>query len=331
MKALITGATGFIGSHLVEVLTDNNWDVRVLIRETSDTRYLEGRNVDRSLGDVRDADSLKAAMKGVDTIFHAAAMVGEWGDPKDFYEINVQGMRNVLDAAQAAGVSRLVDISSTSVHGFEGFNHDTEQLPYRKSNVLYSDTKMEAEQMVWEAHAEGRIRASTIRPCMVWGPRDKAFMTKIIFACRRRMFTYVNGGNHIIGLAHVKNVCDAIHLAAMKEDAVGKAFIITDGCTTTVRQMVEKLCDELKIKRPKMSVPYATAKALGGASENIFRKFDSKKSPLLTRMGVGILGNPLSFDISRARDVLGYEPKYIFPMGLQTYLDWFKAEYKLAE
>lgn len=329
MKALITGATGFIGSHLIEVLTDNNWSVRALVRASSDTRSLESRTVERASGDVRDAETLPAAMKGVDVVFHAAALVGEWGSPKDFHDANVVGMKNMIDAASKAGVKRFIDISSTSVHGFEGFNHDTEQLPYRKSGVLYSDSKMEAEQMVWEAHAEGRISATTIRPCMVWGPRDRAFMAKIIIACKRRMFTYIDGGDQIAGLAHVRNVCDAIHLAALKPEAAGKAFIITDGCETTVRQMVEKICDDMGMRRPKMSVSYSVAKTLASSSENIFRKLNSKKAPLLTKMGVAILGNSLSFDITRAREVLGYKPQYIFPNGLQAYLDWFKSEYSI--
>jgi len=330
MKALITGATGFIGSHLIEVLTDNNWDVRVLVRAESNLRNLASRSLERVTGDVRDPDSTSRAVKGVDVIFHAAALVGEWGDPKDYFDINVTGMKNMIDSAAAAGVPRFIDVSSTAVHGDEGFSNSTEDNPYVKTGILYNDTKLEAEKLVWQAHAEGRIRASTVRPCMVWGPRDRAFMPKIILACRSRMFVYINGGNHVAGLAHVRNVCDAIHRCAMSEEAVGKAFIITDGCDTTVRGMVETLCAELGLKKPRFSIPYSFAKAAGGFSENVYRRMHSKKAPLLTKMGVACIGNNFSFDITRARTVLGYEPRYRFPHSLQPFLDWFKAEYKFT-
>ncbi len=329
MKALVTGPTGFIGSHLAEMLLENDWEVRALVRETSNKKDIENLDLEYITGDVRDVDSMKKATKGVEAIFHVAALVGEWGRPQDFYDINVKGMENAIEAAAANRVERFIDVSSTSVHGYEGFDKDTEELPYVKTGILYSDTKMEAEKLVWQAHAEGRIQASTIRPCMVWGPRDRAFMTKMIFMCKSRMFIYVNGGNHIAGLAHVKNVCDIIVRAAECGEAVGKAFIATDDSDTTVREVVETLCDELSIKKPFMSIPYVVAKAVGSVSEKFFRAIGSEKGPVLTKMGVACVGNSLSFDVSRAKKLLGYEPTYRFPQGLHEYIDWFKSEYNI--
>lgn len=327
MKALVTGATGFIGSHLVEVLKDREWDVRVLVRKTSNLASLEKLDIEKVEGDVREPDCLTAAVKGVDAVFHGAALVGEWGKPEDFHNINVLGMENMIRAAAGEGQLRFIDISSSSVHGYEGFDRDTEELPYRKTGILYSDTKMEAEQLVWKAHAEGLIRATTIRPVMVWGPGDRAFMTKIIFALKRRLFCYVNGGAHIAGLAHVRNVCDAIVRAADLEEAVGKAFIVTDDCDTTVKTMVEALCEEFKLPKPIFSMSYSITAKLGAVSESIYRFFGAANPPLLTKMGVACIGNNLSFDISRAKDVLNYKPKYRFPQGIQQFHDWFKNEY----
>lgn len=327
MKALVTGATGFIGSHVVEALKAGEWDVRVLVRKTSDLSILENANVEKVIGDVRDADSLHGAVKGVDAVFHAAALVGEWGRPSDFYAINVTGMENMIRAATEKGPIRFIDISSSSVHGYEGFDRDTEELPYRKTGVLYSDTKMEAEQLLWKAHAEGLIRATSVRPVMVWGPRDRAFMTKIIFALKKRLFCYVNGGRGIIGLAHVSNVCDVILRAATCVEAEGKAFIVTDDCDTTLRGLVEALCEEFHLPRPRFNMSYSNAKRIAGISESFYRRMGSKKSPLLTKMGIAIMGNSLSFDISRAKTILEYKPRYRFPQGLQQFHDWFRSEY----
>jgi len=186
---------------------------------------------------------------------------------------------------------------------------------------------MEAEKLVWDAHACGRIEATSIRPVMVWGPRDLAYFTKMIGLIKKRMFMYINGGNHIAGLSHVRNVCEAVIKAAVTEEAKGKAFIITDGCETTLRAVVERLCDELHLPKPRLSISSSTAKTLAGASEWYYRKTGAKSTPMLTKMGIGCIGNNLSFNISRAVKVLGYTPKYVFPNGLQDYIVWYKSEY----
>ncbi len=327
MKALVTGASGFIGSHLAEVLRDKEFAVRALVREGSRKELLEQLGVEQAVGDVRDAGSLKAAAAGCDIIFHTAALVGEWGAPEDFYNINVIGMKNMLDAAEAAGIRRFIDVSSVSVHGYAGFNKDTEESPYVITGILYSDTKMEAEKLLWEAHAQGRIEATSIRPAMVWGPRDRAFFTKLLNLIAKHRFVFIDNGDHIAGLAHVRNVCDALLRAAQIQDAIGKAFIITDGCETTYRDVVEKLCAEMGFRVPKFSISRNTAATLADLSEKWARKRKSKSAPILTRMGVACVGNDLSFDISRAKNVLGYSPKYSFPQSLPEYIQWYKSEY----
>ncbi|HPN93124.1 MAG TPA: NAD-dependent epimerase/dehydratase family protein [bacterium] len=327
MKTLITGATGFIGSHIAEACADKGWEVKLLVRDAGRLPdEVKKLSLETFIGDVRDAESLLKAMKGMELIVHSAALVGEWGDPKDFYDINVQGMANMIDAAEKTGTKRLIDISSTSVHGYEGFNRDTEDMPYKKTGVLYSDTKLEAEKLVWEAHAQGRVIATTIRPCMVWGPRDRAYFTKIIEMLKKRRMMYVNGGKNIAGLSHVRNICDAILLAAEKEEAQGKAFIITDDSDVTLREVVEKLCESLSLKKPIFGVSHATAKLMSDVSERIFRKLGAKNTPMLTRMGVACVSNNFSFDISRAKNILGYAPRYTFPGALPEYIAWHKSE-----
>jgi nucleoside-diphosphate-sugar epimerase len=327
MRALVTGATGFIGSHLAEVLKDKGWDVRALVRISSRTDFLKKIEVETAVGDVRDKETLKAALAGREVVFHAAAFVGEWGAAEDYYNTNVGGMKNLIDACDETGVRRLVDVSSVSVHGYEGFNRDTEESPYVASVTFYGDTKLEAEKLLWEAHAQGRIEATSIRPSMVWGPRDRAFLTKIILLLMRKRFVYIDSGRHIAGLAHVRNVCDALFRAAQTPSSAGKAFIITDDDETTYRDIVEKLCGELNLKKPRFSISYGTAKSLANLSEKYYRRIGAKEAPILTKTGVVCLGNDLSFDCSRAKALLGYAPRYFFPQSLPEYLDWFKSEY----
>ncbi|MFA6447931.1 MAG: NAD-dependent epimerase/dehydratase family protein [bacterium] len=326
MKALVTGATGFIGSHLAEVLADKGWEVRALVRETSDVGLLNRIGAELVVGDIRDKDSLKDALAGREIIFHCAALVGEWGEPVDFYNINVGGMKNLIDEAEKAGVKRVIDVSSTSVHGYEGFKRDTEESPYISFGILYSDTKQEAEKLLWEAHAQGRIEATSIRPAMVWGPRDQAFFAKFIKLLKKKQFVYIDGGRHIAGLTHVRNVCDAMFRSAQNPNSIGKAFIITDDNDITYRDVVEKLCDELGFKKPRLSISYSAAKFIAYWSEKYARRKQSEKAPILTRMGVSCIGNDLSFDITRAKTILGYAPRYSFPQSLPEYLEWLKSQ-----
>ncbi len=328
MKALVTGATGFIGSHLTEVLSDKGFTVRALVRESSRTELLERLGIERAVGDVTNVESLKAAAAGCDIVFHTAALVGEWGAPEDFYNINVLGMKNMIDAAEAAGVHRFIDVSSVSVHGYAGFDKDTEESPYVITGILYSDTKMEAEKLLWEAHAQGRIEATSIRPAMVWGSRDRVFFIKLINLIAKRRFVFIDNGDHIAGLTHVRNVCDALLRSAQNQNAVGKAFIVTDDCETKYRDVVEKLCGELGLRMPKLSISRNTAATLADLSEKWARKRKSKTAPILTRMGVACIGNDLSFDISRIKTTIGYAPKYSFPQAIPEFIQWYKSEYK---
>jgi nucleoside-diphosphate-sugar epimerase len=324
MKALVTGATGFIGSHLVDVLLERNWEVRAMARRSSAFDNLENAGgAETVLGDVRDPDSLRSAAKGADAVFHCAALVGEWGAPRDYHEINVTGIRNMIDAARAAGVARFIHVSSVAVHGNEGHRDTTEDAPIRKSGVLYNDSKAEAETLLWAAHEQGRIRATAIRPVMVWGPRDRVYFPKMINALRHRMFVYIGSPGNIVGLAHARNVADIIARAAESDAAIGQAFTAADGCRTTVRDIVEALCAELNLPRPFLTLPYRLARAIGAASEAVGHAMNRKTAPLMTKMGMELMGNNLWFSIEKARRVLGFEPQRRFPDHLPEFLEWY--------
>ena len=262
MKALVTGATGLIGSHLVETLLERGCEARALVRSRGGAAFLNAPGAEQVEGELRDADSLARAAAGVDVVFHVAALVGEWGAARDFHEVNVRGTENVIAACERAGVDRLVAVSSSSVHGYRDFNGDNEDAPMKKDGILYSDSKVDAEKLVWAAHEAGRVRAATVRPVMVWGPRDRAFFTKVLLALKSRMFAYVGGGRKIIGLSHVRNVCDVLYRAATSEAAAGKAFLVTDGCRTTMCDIVEALCREFNLSKPFLNLKLSNCSLL---------------------------------------------------------------------
>lgn len=326
MKALVTGATGFIGSHLVETLLERGCDVRALVRSKSGAPFLNKEGVEQVVGELGDAASLARAASGVEVVFHAAALVGEWGTAREFHEVNVLGTENVIAACEKSGVARLVAVSSSSVHGYRDINGNNEDAPMKKDGILYGDSKVDAEKAVWAAHEAGRVRAAAVRPVMVWGPRDRAFFTKVLLALKSRMFSYVGGGRKVIGLSHVRNVCDVLYRAAVMDAAAGRAFLVTDGCKTTMRDIVEALSREFGVPKPLLNLPVPAARAIGAVSEGAARAMHAKKAPLMTRMGMGVMSCNMYFDISNARQVLDYAPEYGFPGSLPQYAEWVREE-----
>ena len=165
---LVTGATGLLGSHIVEKLRAAGEDVRALVRPTSDTRFLDTLGVDKAVGDVTDPESIARALDGVQTVYHSAARVGDWGPWEEFVAITIDGTRNMIEAAARANVQRFLHISSISAYGHvdgEGLVLDETaplgQKLYKWS--YYSRAKVEAERIVWAAHEAGDVPVTVIR------------------------------------------------------------------------------------------------------------------------------------------------------------------------
>ena len=182
MKALVTGATGLLGSHIVDRLLDRGDDVTALARPTSDVSYLREREVPIAYGDVTDADSLRSAVEGADVVYHAAAKVTDWGPWSDFEATTIRGTENVLEAASAAAIPRVLYVSTDSVYPnsakFRGATI-TEDTPFEEAPPSwdpYQRAKLAAERIVWQFQRDGRLKVSIVRPGLILGERDRSIM-----------------------------------------------------------------------------------------------------------------------------------------------------------
>ena len=178
---LVTGASGLLGSHIVEQLVAAGEPVRALVRPTSDTRLLDEWGVEKAVGDVTDAESLLRAAKGVRRIYHVAAKVGDWGPWRQFVAVTIDGTRNALAAARAAGVERFLHVSSISAYGHpDGAGMVLDESAPLGVNLhrwsYYSRAKVEAEKLVWAAHEAGEVPVTVVKPSWLYGPRDRASM-----------------------------------------------------------------------------------------------------------------------------------------------------------
>ena len=327
---LVTGASGFIGGHVVERLVGEGRPVRCLVRPTSDTTRLGGLDAELAVADLTSTESLARAVEGCRYVLHCAAMVSDWGTVEEIREVNVAGTRNLLEASVGAGVERFVHLSTTDVYGYPGGSGVDETYPPGAFRNWYAQTKLEAEREVRRAEETTPLSVVILRPATVYGPRSDDVVGEMAAAIRGRHMVLVDGGRGNAGLTYVENLVDAAMLALEHDDAPGQAFNITDGLTVTWRQFVDDLAVGLGCPRVRWSVPYPVASGLALSLEQGYRLLRRatgiRTAPLLSRQAVHVLGRPQDFSIRRARALLGWQPRVDYPAGLAATLAWLREE-----
>ena len=248
---LVTGASGFLGSHLAEALVARGERVRALVRPTSQIAHLQSLGVELAYGDLTDEHSLRRALEGIERVYHCAALVADWGASwAAFRAANVTGLRSLLDAASAVGVRRFVHVSTSDVYGYPDHPVD-ETAPYRLRGWPYGDTKIAGEQLVWAYYHEHGLPITVVRPVTVYGPRSIPFVVEIVALLRRGSMAYIGGGRKPAGLGYVTNVVDLLLRAADSERSLGQAYNASDGSNVTWRQYVGRLAEIVGAPGPR--------------------------------------------------------------------------------
>jgi nucleoside-diphosphate-sugar epimerase len=304
----VTGGSGFIGQRLVRRLLDEGNVVFALARSERTGKLLSEQGAQPVPGDLSDVESLEAGASRCELAFHAAAHVGEWGPRWMFEQTNVRGTANVIEACRAAGVRRLVHVSTEAVllAGEPLVNVD-ETAPLRPdSKSPYCATKARAEQLVRDANGKG-FETVAVRPRFVWGAGDTSVLPSLVDAVKAGRFAWIGGGGHLTATTHVDNAVHGLVLAAQRGTA-GGVYFVTDGEPVVFREFVTKLLGTQGVVAPDRSVPLTAAKRGAAMGEAIWRLLPFKGSPPLTRMAVWVSSLETTIDISRARRELGYEP-----------------------
>ena len=329
---LVTGATGFIGSHVAERLVADGHQVRCLVRPGSDTALLEELGVELATGDLTRARSLARAVAGASHVVHCGAYVSDWGTAQEIRQINVQGTRNLLAAAVDASVRRIVHFSTTDVYGYPGSGAIDEGHVATRFRNWYAQTKLAAEAEVRRAARD--VEAVILRPATVYGPRSRDVVGEIARALRGGNMVLVDRGRAVAGLCYVENLVDAALLALRHDGAPGQAFNVTDGLDVTWRQFTDGLANGLGCSRARWSMPYWLASGIGYSLEQGYRLLRAathvKTPPLLSRQAVHVLGRDQRFSNRKAREVLGWEPRVDYAAGLEATLAWLRAEQAAA-
>ncbi|MBN1488575.1 MAG: NAD-dependent epimerase/dehydratase family protein [Phycisphaerae bacterium] len=325
---LVTGATGLLGSHIVEQLRKRGRPVRVLVRPGSDIEWLKGQDVEFIEGDLNDKASLRRACEGAECVYHSAARVGDWGPWEDFVRITIEGTANLIDAATTAGVKRFVHISSISVYGHvdgEGLVLD-ERAPLGAKLykwAYYSRAKVAAENLVWAAHREGRIRATVIRPSWLYGPRDRASIGRLVAAAREGKTKLIGAGDNRLNVVYAGNVAEAAIVAADSERAIGEAYNCSNDGVLTQEQYFNMIAAALGEPPVKKRVPYRIAHTAALILECIGHLFKLKKPPIVTRYAVWLIGRRCFFETKKAREHLGWQPTVRYEDGIPMTVQWY--------
>jgi nucleoside-diphosphate-sugar epimerase len=330
MVFLITGATGFVGSHVAERVAAQVGTVRALARPAADLAHLNSLGAQVVPGDVTDPTAVRAAVAGVDVVVHCAAKVGDWGPVDDYRKVNVEGLRNLLDAAADTSLKRFVHVSSLGVYAAR-HHHGTDEGESLPENHIdgYTQSKVEAEKIALEYVRRRNVPVTILRPGFVYGPRDRSVLPRIADRLRERSIVYIAGGRYALNTTYVGNIADACLLAAENPAAVGEVFNITDGEFVSKRRFFEAIADGLGLPRPKASIPVWLARFLANWRESVFRRKGKPHPPRITQASLKFAGLNLDFSIAKARTVLGYVPRMGFAEGMKAALDWSKTSQRV--
>jgi nucleoside-diphosphate-sugar epimerase len=326
MKALITGATGFLGGALSRRLRGLGWDVTALGRNAAKLNRLEEEGMRVLRVDLKEKDALNVACKNQEVVFHCAALPSPWGNFEKFYQANVIGTRNVIRGCEENYVKRLVYVSTPSLYfGYASRINvkETDELPKPISN--YAATKILAEQEVDEAFARG-LAVVSIRPRALFGPGDTVIFPRLIPRLQSGRLPILGDGENIIDLTYIENVVDALLLCAESPvDTLGKKYNISNGEPVKIWELVGRICDELKMPHPKRKISYQAANAAATAIEFAYSIIPYSPEPPLTRLTVSMMAHSTTLDISAARNELGYQPKISIDEGVEKFLRWWKV------
>jgi len=319
--ALVTGATGLLGSHIAEQLRNCGLAVKALCRPGSDTAFLTGIGVEIIPGDLADSASIASACDGVDTVYHAAAKVGDWGPWEDFVQVSIDGTRHILDEAARAHVRRFLYISSISAYGHvngKGLVLD-ESAPLGRDLTrwsYYSRAKLEAEKLVWQAHERGQVAVTVIRPSWLYGERDRATLARLIKAIRLRKLKLVGDGENRLNVVHAANVAEAAILAAGSERAAGEVYNCCHDGYLTQRQYFNLVAKTLGEPEVTQSVPYRVAKSAAFVFECFGHLLRTKNPPLVTRYSVWLMGRQCFFECRKIKEQLGWSSTIEYEDGI---------------
>lgn len=315
MRAFVTGGSGFVGKALIEALCEQGHQVRALARADGARRAVSEAGAEPVPGALEDGAALRDGVAGCRWVFHAAALVKDWGPRDEFQRVNVEGTRRVLDACRAAGVRRLVHVSTEAVLLGRGPLVRVDETLSRAGRPagLYSWSKAESEALVMAANGPG-LETVVVRPRLVWGRGDTTF-PRVVAAVRSGAFRWIGGGRYLTSTCHVRNACEGLILAA-ERGRPGEIYFVTDGEPVEFRRFTSDMLRAHGVEPPDGSMPRWLVGAAAAAMEVTFRGLRLAGQPLITRQALALMSHEVTVSDAKARRELGYVGRVTREAGL---------------
>lgn len=320
MRAFVTGGSGFIGSNLIKRLIAEEWSVVCLTRKSNDLG-LKHRRLRVVQGNLLDKKTFERYLSKVDVIFNLAAGLPHHKlSDQAYWDINVGGTQNLLEVSKKYKLKRFVHVSTVGIYGPTDRKGVTESSPLSLTDS-YSKTKAEAEQVLKEYAQKYKMPFTIIRPTIGFGPCDtRPGFLNLFRLIKKQRFILIGNGNNYFHTIYVENLIDALLLAAVEKKAIGEDFIIGDDPCPTMREVVSKIAQVEKKKLPNfyLPVPVATLVAKCGDFGEVF----GFKIPLTTQR-IKFITQDRRYNISKAREVLGYKPHFNLEQAVERTYGWY--------
>jgi 2-alkyl-3-oxoalkanoate reductase len=326
MKIFITGGGGFLGFAIVRQLCEQGHEVVSFSRGVYPA--LDELGVTHIRGDLSDYTTLKRAMMGCEVVFHVAAKTGIWGKYKDFYEANVVGTKNVLQACRELGIRNLVFTSSPSVI-YDGRNSEgnNEALPYPPAYTAhYPKTKAIAEKLIMAANG-AFLKTVSLRPHLVWGPGDQHFLPRLFEKAKTGRLRILGNSPNLVDCIYISNAARA-HLQAFAQllsdpDRVeGKTYFISQGNPIPIAHLINRLLDTGGHPPVNKHIHPFVARSAGRVLETVYRFFDISAEPAITLFLAQQLSTAHWYNISAAQNDFGYTVEISLDEGMEKLREW---------
>ncbi len=332
MRLLVTGGTGFIGSHLAEAAARRGSEVVVLgltdrPEERANSELLSALGAEILSGSITDADLCRRAARGATHIFHLAVAMREGGKSDEFFEsINLDGTRHLLEAASVERVDRFVYCSTIGIYGHRAPGITREDSPLAPGNI-YERTKVSAERLVREFAEKCALPVSVLRPADVYGPRDQRLL-KLFKGVSRGRFPLFGSGEGRRHMVYVDDVVSAFFKACERDEALGQGLIIAGPRACTLRELLDEITRATGSRRYGFRLPLAPMLGVAAVVEDVCAAL--KVDPPIYRRRMDFFHSDSEFDISRARRVLDWEPRVDLPEGIRRTLEDYRSSGQLV-
>lgn len=323
MKLLVTGATGFAGSVLAKKLVREGHQVRAFIRDRTKMTMPHAAEMEVIEGDITDRDKIREAVNGVERVFHIAALFRQAGVADQVYnDVNIQATKDLLEASKDAGVKQFVHCSTVGVHGHIEEGPADEEYRFAPGDI-YQRTKLEGEQKALQFYRDTGFPVTIVRPGPIYGPGDLRLL-KLFKLASKRVTPILGDGRIYFNMVYVEDLADIFFLASEKEEAIGEVFLGAGPENIRLNEIVDIIARLLDRPTSKIHLPARPFQFAGTVCEKICIPFNIE--PPIYRRRVDFFTKSRTFNIDKARRLLGWKPKFNYEKGLAATVAWYKEQ-----